>query len=83
MEMAQVGATKKGGCRRLALTDEDRRGRDAGCSISIDQIGDIFARRSGENPDAAAVVMGSHLVSFLCRRSSFSRSRLCSRRECY
>ena len=69
MDMAKIGATEKGGCRRLALTDEDRRGRDlfiewcraAGCGISIDQMGNIFARRPGRNPDAAPVVAGSHL----------------------
>ena len=69
MSMAEIGATKKGGSRRLALTDEDREGRDlfiewcrdAGCEISIDQMGNIFARRPGRNPDAAAVVAGSHL----------------------
>jgi len=69
MSMAEIGATKKGGSRRLALTDEDREGRDlfiewcrdAGCGINIDQMGNIFARRPGRNPDAAAVVAGSHL----------------------
>ncbi len=47
MEMAAVGGTEKGGCRRLALTDEDRRARDllvewcraAGCSVRIDRMG--------------------------------------------
>jgi len=55
MSMAEIGATEKGGSRRLALTDEDRQGRDlfiewcrdAGCGISIDQMGNIFARRPG------------------------------------
>ena len=69
MSMAEIGATEKGGSRRLALTDEDRQGRDlfiewcrdAGCGISIDQMGNIFARRPGRNPDAAPVVAGSHL----------------------
>ena len=28
MEMAEISATEKGGCRRLALTDLDRQGRD-------------------------------------------------------
>jgi metal-dependent amidase/aminoacylase/carboxypeptidase family protein len=28
MEMAQIGATKKGGCNRQTLTDEDKQGRD-------------------------------------------------------
>ena len=66
MSMAEVGATKKGGSRRLALTDEDREGRDlfiewcrdAGCVINIDQMGNIFARRPGRNPDPAAAVAG-------------------------
>jgi len=46
MEMAKIGATEKGGCCRLALTDLDRQARDlfvswcreAGCTISVDQI---------------------------------------------
>ena len=55
MELAQIGATPKGGVCRLALTDLDRQGRDffvaqakaAGCSIRIDSVGNIFARRAG------------------------------------
>ena len=69
MDMAKIGATKKGGSCRLALTDEDRRGRDlfvewceeAGCKITVDQIGNIFARRPGKDSGAPPVVMGSHL----------------------
>ena len=69
MEMAQFGATPKGGCRRLALSDEDKAGRDcfvawceaAGCTISIDQMGNIFARRPGRDNSLAPVGTGSHL----------------------
>ncbi|WP_153102233.1 Zn-dependent hydrolase [Paraburkholderia hayleyella] len=69
MEMAQVGATPRGGVRRLALTDEDRRGRDlfaqwcreAGMTVSVDEVGNLFARREGTDPDAAPVLVGSHL----------------------
>jgi len=69
MEIAKIGATDKGGSRRLALTDLDREARDmfvawckdAGCTVSIDQMGNIFARRPGRNPNAAAVMTGSHL----------------------
>ena len=69
MEMAKIGATPKGGCCRLALTDLDREGRDlfvkwckeAGCTIKIDKMGNIFARREGRNPDLAPVITGSHL----------------------
>ena len=69
MEIARIGATDKGGSRRLALTDLDREARDlfvawceaAGCTVSVDRMGNIFARRPGRDPDAAAVVTGSHL----------------------
>ena len=68
-DMARIGATKLGGCKRLALTDEDRAGRDlfvswaraAGCGITIDEMGNIFARREGSRPEAEPVMAGSHL----------------------
>lgn len=69
MAMAQIGPGVAGGCNRQALTDADRDGRDlfvswareAGCSISIDQVGNIFARRPGRDAAAAPVLAGSHL----------------------
>ncbi|BAN27543.1 Zn-dependent hydrolase [Caballeronia insecticola] len=69
MDMAKIGATQKGGVRRLALTDEDARGRDlfaqwcrdAGMTVSVDEIGNLFARREGMRRDAAPVLIGSHL----------------------
>jgi len=69
MEVAGIGATEKGGSRRLALTDLDREVRDlfvgwcreAGCSISIDAMGNVFARREGTDPSLAPVLAGSHL----------------------
>ena len=69
MEMARIGATEKGGVCRLALTDLDREGRDlfirwceaAGCSVSVDAMGNIFARRAGKNPALPPVLAGSHL----------------------
>lgn len=71
MTLAEIGATPKGGVRRIALTDEDRRARDlfcdwareAGCEIRVDAIGNIFARRPGRNPDAAPIATGSHIDS--------------------
>ncbi|UYG00294.1 Zn-dependent hydrolase [Halomonas sp. GD1P12] len=71
MEMAKLGATAKGGVNRQALTDLDRQGRDLfiewckaeGCSIRIDRVGNIFARREGRDPDAKTVMAGSHLDS--------------------
>ena len=69
MEMAQIGATPRGGCNRQALTDEDRRGRDlfvqwckaAGCGIKVDEMGNIFARRAGTDESLPPVIAGSHL----------------------
>ena len=64
MEMARIGATPKGGVCRLALTDLDRQARDlfvtwcqqAGCSIKVDPMGNIFARRAGRNNHLARTV---------------------------
>src|SRR5947208_12723304 len=69
MEMAKIGATEKGGVCRLALSDLDKAGRElfirwceeAGCTVSIDRMGNIFARRPGRNPKLAPVLAGSHL----------------------
>jgi N-carbamoyl-L-amino-acid hydrolase len=69
MELAQIGATAKGGVCRLAGSDLDGEARrlfirwceQAGCDVSVDRIGNIFARRSGRNPASPAIMTGSHL----------------------
>ncbi|WAH51604.1 Zn-dependent hydrolase [Pseudescherichia vulneris] len=69
MSLAEIGATPKGGCRRLTLTDLDRQGRDlvigwardAGLSVTVDKIGNVFMRREGRNPMLPPVVAGSHI----------------------
>jgi N-carbamoyl-L-amino-acid hydrolase len=69
MDMAAIGATPAGGCNRQALTAEDGVGRElfrtwceaAGCSVRVDAIGNMFARRAGANPTAPAILVGSHL----------------------
>ncbi len=69
MDMAEVGATPAGGSNRQALTDDDKAGRDlftswaeqAGCTIQLDAVGNLFARRPGTDPDSPPVVLGSHL----------------------
>ncbi len=69
MEMAQIGATEKGGVCRLALTDLDRESRDlfvrwcedAGCTVSVDKMGNIFAHRPGRDERLPPVMTGSHL----------------------
>jgi beta-ureidopropionase / N-carbamoyl-L-amino-acid hydrolase len=69
MEMAKIGATPKGGVNRLTLTDLDKQSRQlfidwceaAGCSIKIDAMGSIFARRAGLDDNLPPVMVGSHL----------------------
>ncbi len=69
MAMARIGATPGGGSGRLALTDLDREARDlfvawcreAGCTVRIDRMGNIFARRGGADDTLAPVMTGSHL----------------------
>jgi N-carbamoyl-L-amino-acid hydrolase len=69
MELAQIGGTPKGGVCRLTLTELDRQGRDlvtrwgreAGLSITIDQIGNGFMRRAGRDNSLPPIVMGSHI----------------------
>jgi N-carbamoyl-L-amino-acid hydrolase len=68
MDLAKIGATPKGGVRRLALTDLDRQGRDlvvgwlraTGTTVEIDGAGNIFAVRRGCE-DVAPVLTGSHV----------------------
>ncbi len=69
MELAAIGATPKGGVCRLALTELDKQGRDlvtrwareAGMSVTIDQIGNGFMRRAGRNNSLPPIMTGSHI----------------------
>ncbi len=69
MEMAKIGPGVAGGNNRQTLTDADGEGRhlfarwckDAGLSMGVDQMGNMFARREGTDPDALPVYVGSHL----------------------
>ncbi len=69
MDMAKIGPGIAGGNNRQTLTDEDAQGRAvfqtwcvaAGMTMGVDQMGNMFARREGTDPDAAPVYMGSHL----------------------
>jgi len=68
--LGRVGATAKGGLNRVALTDDDRRGRDllvewmrqAGLSVTVDRMGNIFGQRAGSD-GLPPVMMGSHADS--------------------
>ena len=69
MELARIGATAKGGVCRLAGSELDAEARrlfirwceEAGCDVTVDRIGNIFARRPGRNPALPPVIAGSHL----------------------
>jgi N-carbamoyl-L-amino-acid hydrolase len=67
--LGEVGSTGDGGCARLALTDDDRAGRDLvvtwmedlGLHIGIDEIGNVVATTAGTDADLAPVMCGSHI----------------------
>ncbi|HUR43826.1 MAG TPA: M20 family metallo-hydrolase [Aestuariivirga sp.] len=69
METARFGSTPKGGIKRLTVSDEDKKVRDwfkaqceaLGCTVAIDNCGNIFATRPGKRSDLLPIAMGSHL----------------------
>jgi beta-ureidopropionase / N-carbamoyl-L-amino-acid hydrolase len=69
MEMARIGPGVAGGNNRQTLTDADGEGRAlfktwceaAGCTVGVDTMGNMFATRPGEDPQALPVYVGSHL----------------------
>ena len=69
MATARIGGTPKGGICRLTLTDLDAQVRDwfkaqaltLGCTVTIDDMGAMFARRPGQRSDIPPIAMGSHL----------------------
>src|ERR1700761_8058595 len=71
---AEIGKFRDVGLRRLALSAEDKQMRDqfidwakaAGCTVEIDRLGNIFARRAGTDPSLPPVAIGSHLDTQIC-----------------
>jgi len=69
MQTAKIGATPKGGICRLTLTELDREVRDwfkaqaqaLGCTVTVDDMGNMFARREGQRADIPPIAVGSHL----------------------
>ncbi|EJN00098.1 Zn-dependent hydrolase [Phyllobacterium sp. YR531] len=69
MEMAKIGPGLRGGNNRQTLTDEDGEGRhlfqswceNAGLTMGVDTMGNMFFTREGTDPDALPVYVGSHL----------------------
>jgi N-carbamoyl-L-amino-acid hydrolase len=69
MVTAKIGGTPKGGICRLTLTDLDAEVRRwfkaqaeaLGCTVTVDDMGSMFARRAGQRSDIPPIAMGSHL----------------------
>ncbi len=69
MEMAKIGGTAKGGCNRQTLTDLDSEGRyllqrwaeAAGCTMTVDRVGNMRLTRPGRDPSRKPIAFGSHL----------------------
>lgn len=69
--LAAFTATPGAGMTRFAFTEEDRltreylagRMKDAGLTVFEDNAGNLFGRREGTNPDAPALMIGSHYDS--------------------
>lgn len=69
MTMGAIGGTEGGGSFRPAMSDADREGRnlfrhwalEAGMVVSIDAMGNMFARREGADPSLPPLMIGSHL----------------------
>src|SRR3546814_12592189 len=68
MDMAKGGRTANGGSCRLTLTDDDVAGRrlfmqwceEAGCRVYTDEVGHIFARLAGPDPNLPQAFCSSH-----------------------
>ena len=74
IETARFGGTPAGGITRLTLSDQDKQVRDwfvaqcstLGCTVTVDEVGNIFARRAGRDNTRAPIAFGSHLDTQPC-----------------
>ncbi|WP_226037854.1 Zn-dependent hydrolase [Aquibacillus saliphilus] len=72
-ELGRVGVDVNGGLTRLSFTDEERAAKqlvrkymiDAGLQIREDEIGNLFGKLPGNNPNAKTVLIGSHVDTVL------------------
>ncbi|KAI0015905.1 putative N-carbamoyl-L-amino acid hydrolase [Xylariomycetidae sp. FL0641] len=68
-ESCAWGNTPDGGMNRLSCNDDDKKVREwfiaetkkCGCTIKVDQMGNIFATRPGQNNNIPPIALGSHL----------------------
>ena len=71
LDLAQFGATSKGGVCRLALSEEEMQARAAlvawsrefGLKPSVDDAANLFLTLEGREPDLPPVLIGSHIDS--------------------
>ncbi|MGI9465136.1 MAG: hydantoinase/carbamoylase family amidase, partial [Aestuariivirgaceae bacterium] len=69
MRSAEIGPGKAGGLSRLPGSDADKDMRDqftewctdAGLTMTVDRLGNMFARRAGTEDELPPVTLGSHL----------------------
>jgi len=70
-QITEIGATENGGVNRPALSDANTEARgtivewfeDSGLEVTVDEMGNIFGRREGNEPTADPVLFGSHIDS--------------------
>ncbi|MFW6353486.1 MAG: Zn-dependent hydrolase [Verrucomicrobiota bacterium] len=74
-ELSRIGLNKEdGGLYRMAFTPADLEGKawlrrrleEAGIASYVDPVGNHFGRLEGSDPDAPAVLIGSHLDTVPC-----------------
>jgi allantoate deiminase len=72
-ELGQIGRTESGGITRLSFTETEKAAkeklkgyfREAELHVWEDEIGNVFGRREGKDPDKPAILIGSHIDSVL------------------
>ncbi|WP_232697348.1 Zn-dependent hydrolase [Brevibacillus daliensis] len=70
-QLAMIGKTDRNGVTRLPLTEEDDKAqqlvgewmKQAGMKVRRDDFGNLIGRREGSDPDATAIMIGSHIDS--------------------
>ncbi|WP_067840479.1 M20 family metallo-hydrolase [Amphibacillus sediminis] len=68
-QLGKIGQNAQGGVTRLAFTEEERQAKDlikqhmksANLEIREDQLGNLFGKRRGTNPNAKTILIGSHI----------------------
>lgn len=69
MEVAKIGQQEAGGVTRVSFSEQEREVKDlvagymkeAGLHVYEDAVGNLIGRKEGKNPQAPAILTGSHL----------------------